>query len=152
MTVLLRQRELHRSSVGKYWEKAMTYSDSLSTLMKGLNSSSSPIVDGTVDFLSLCCCCTHVSFLTSTSFLGAQWVQTQGSSEYTVTKERLGFKKNLCMLHKEGKLINLHCIHSFKVCSQSSCPRWHNKHFWHHDLCSSVNLISRNPLESVSQT
>ncbi len=68
---LAKERELHRNSAGKYWEKPMTYSDSLSTLMKGLNSTSSPIVDGTVVFLSLCCCCTHAIFLRSTSFFGS---------------------------------------------------------------------------------
>ncbi len=36
---LAKERELRRISAGKYWEKPMTYSDSLSTLMKGLNSS-----------------------------------------------------------------------------------------------------------------
>jgi hypothetical protein len=45
--------------------------------------------------------------------LDLQWVQTQGSSGYTVTKERPAFKKNSCMLHKEGKLIYLHCYHGF---------------------------------------
>jgi hypothetical protein len=43
-----------------------------------------------------------------------------------VTKERPAFKKNSCMLHKEGKLIYPHSYHGFhNVFTKllSSCPQ-----------------------------
>jgi hypothetical protein len=67
--------------------------------------------------LLLFCWCVAVAPMSSSwqvpHSLDLQWVQTQGSSGYTVTKERPAFKKNLCMLHKKGKLVYPHSIYSF---------------------------------------